>query len=78
MISIAKRSKLDEALVVDEADLLPPLNFTANILSPESIRLGWTKNASNNQFSSLYYIINVQQINNLNDATNTLQNRQVF
>lgn len=71
VIAIAKRTQIGE-LVVDEADLLPPLNFTANVLGPSNVRLDWSPSpsavSSSDGWSAevvdspLYYIVNVRQL----------------
>lgn len=41
LIAVSKRVLVD-GMPVDDDDLLPPLDFTANILSPTSVKLEWT------------------------------------
>lgn len=43
IISVAKRMHIG-SVTVDEGDLLPPLNFEANVLGPRSVELTWTPN----------------------------------
>lgn len=75
IISIIKRSKFDNLLIVDEIDLLPPLNFTGTILTPNTLHLEWTLNK---EYSKIFYIIYVQQINQFsNELLNSPQNFQV-
>uniref|UniRef100_A0A915DBN4 Fibronectin type-III domain-containing protein n=1 Tax=Ditylenchus dipsaci TaxID=166011 RepID=A0A915DBN4_9BILA len=78
MISIAKRVQIGE-LVVDEADLLPPLNFTANVLDPKTVRLDWSVSPSTHTSASLsanvYYIVNVKQLTS--DSGENLVNKQI-
>ncbi|CAB3410295.1 unnamed protein product [Caenorhabditis bovis] len=53
--------------------LTPPLNFTANILSPTSVHLKWTPVASIKP--DLYYLVNVKQLTT--SSGSTLQNQQI-
>lgn len=60
-VVISKRNSIDQ--IVDEGNLLPPLNFRANILAPNKVQLLWNK--SKNSFddnSLLYYIVNIRQL----------------
>ncbi|VDN55805.1 unnamed protein product [Dracunculus medinensis] len=67
IISVSRRLLVDN-LSVDDNGFLPPLDFTAIILSPSSVRLEWTPNNPNifvkilKLFSGLHYIINVKQL----------------
>lgn len=46
IISVSRRLLVDN-LSVDDNGFLPPLDFTAIILSPSSVRLEWTPNNPN-------------------------------
>lgn len=58
LISVFKRVPND-GLLPDEDELLPPLNFQAQTLSPSVVRLEWTPfaNASSNCQHIIYFII---------------------
>ncbi|KAI1725583.1 fibronectin type III domain-containing protein [Ditylenchus destructor] len=76
VISIAKRVQIGE-IVVDEADILPPLNFTANVLDPQTVRLDWSPSPSTeylsiSQAAALYYVLNVKQLS-YNTEASTMQ-----
>ncbi|VDK47123.1 unnamed protein product [Anisakis simplex] len=59
LITVTKRVLIGD-VYVDDDDLLPPLDFTASILSPSSARLEWTPSKEN--VEGLYYIVNVKQL----------------
>jgi hypothetical protein len=60
LISVAKRLKLGEGILVEEGDLLPPLNFAANVMGPKTVKLEWRP--YNPHIPGLYYIVNVKQL----------------
>lgn len=63
LIAISKRVLMD-GMPIDDDDLLPPLDFTANILSPTSVKLEWTPVSMLNKGN--YYLVNVKQLTSLN------------
>ncbi|KAI1732076.1 fibronectin type III domain protein [Ditylenchus destructor] len=80
VISIAKRVQIADDpevqgdIVVDEADLLPPLNFTANVLDPQTVRLDWSPSPSAeylsaSQTAALYYVLNVKHLSYNTEAS---------
>lgn len=72
LISVTKRVVIG-GVSVDDDDLLPPLDFTANILSPSSVRLEWTP--SNENVEGLYYVVNVKQLTS--ESGGTLLRQQI-
>lgn len=70
-LAISKRAGTDieNDAVVDETNLLPPLNFHANILDAQNVRLEWNVVAVSatpnfDQPSPLYYILNIRELRN--------------
>uniref|UniRef100_A0A7E4VST9 Protein-tyrosine-phosphatase n=1 Tax=Panagrellus redivivus TaxID=6233 RepID=A0A7E4VST9_PANRE len=59
LISIAKRLNVG-GILVEESDLLPPLEFAANVLSPTSVKLEWLP--FNPHVNGIYYVVNVEQL----------------
>ncbi|VDM39143.1 unnamed protein product [Toxocara canis] len=72
LISVTKRSVIG-GVSVDDDDLLPPLDFTANILSPSSVRLEWTPNKES--IEGLYYVVNMKQLTS--ETGGTLLRQQI-
>lgn len=69
-IAISKRSLNDQ--LVDESNLLPPLNFKANILGQNRVQLEWNKSKNPlNDGIELYYIVNIRQLT-INSGTSPL------
>uniref|UniRef100_A0A9J2P9B5 Fibronectin type-III domain-containing protein n=1 Tax=Ascaris lumbricoides TaxID=6252 RepID=A0A9J2P9B5_ASCLU len=72
LISVTKRVLIG-GVSVDDDDLLPPLDFTASILSPTSVRLEWTPSKEN--IEGLYYVVNVKQLTS--ETGGTLLRQQI-
>ena len=60
LISVAKRLKLGDGILVEEGALLPPLNFAANVMGPKTVKLEWQP--YNPHIPGLYYVVNVKQL----------------
>uniref|UniRef100_A0A914WIS4 Fibronectin type-III domain-containing protein n=1 Tax=Plectus sambesii TaxID=2011161 RepID=A0A914WIS4_9BILA len=61
IITLRKRTTIDGVpIAMGEDELMPPLDFTAHVLSPTSVRLEWRTNG--NEQTGLYYIVIVEQL----------------
>lgn len=45
----------------EEDELLPPLNFEATILDPNSVKLEWRPNAVRGE-DEVFYVVNIKQL----------------
>jgi hypothetical protein len=59
IILVTKQVQVGDMLL-DDDELLPPLNFAANIIGPTSVKLEWT--ANNRGSNGAYYIVTVKQL----------------
>lgn len=76
IVSIAKHTQIGDTLV-DESDFLPPLNFTANVLAPDAVRLEWRESPSEASTPNIYYIIDIEQLTVNNADAPPTQHKQV-
>ncbi|KIH67814.1 fibronectin type III domain protein, partial [Ancylostoma duodenale] len=60
-------------VVVDDDELVPPLDFTAHVLSPSSVKLEWRPHTGASP--ELFYIVNVKQLTS--DSGTALHRQQV-
>ncbi|CAD6188899.1 unnamed protein product [Caenorhabditis auriculariae] len=60
-------------IIVDEGALLPPLDFTARVMSPSSVHLEWTPAATNKP--DIFYLVHVKQLTS--ESGTTLHNQQI-
>ncbi|PAV87928.1 hypothetical protein WR25_03705 [Diploscapter pachys] len=62
---------------VDPQDLLPPLDFTARVVGPSSVKLEWKPNEGVPQ--DIFYVVNIKQLTSSAppDAATSLQRQQV-
>ncbi|KAE9556533.1 hypothetical protein FO519_000227 [Halicephalobus sp. NKZ332] len=58
LISFSKRLNVGGVLI-EEGELMPPLDFAANVLGPSTVKLEWQPY---NHVPGVYYIVNVKQL----------------
>lgn len=61
----------------DENELLPPLNFEATILDPNSVRLEWRPN-SVQASDEVFYVVNIKQLTSNKGSENMLRQQVCF
>lgn len=61
IILVTKRTQTQIGdILIDEDDILPPLNFAANVIGPTTVKLEWRP--SNEASPDVYYLVNVKQL----------------
>ncbi|EYB96125.1 hypothetical protein Y032_0153g2921 [Ancylostoma ceylanicum] len=72
IVTINKKVSIG-GVVVDDDELVPPLDFTAHVLSPSSVKLEWRPHTGASP--ELFYIVNVKQLTS--DSGTALHRQQI-